>query len=454
MAMEMDTSMVEAQPKSNNTNGSLQQDSDTSIQKANALACSLFQNANIKTIARAIDQTLKALLIQVGIAIRARARLNNILESIKTRIQFQADIPVTVTPNPSSLFTGEELIVLQQFRLQPEKVILASQSGLPISIGKTVPNYEALERECMRYKALISQLAFIVDHARNSLQLALPHALEREAKQEEEQRIKDQLAAAEAAEAQRIKDEEAAKTAAAEAAKQAQSASAPVKEGADAIVLDDDDDDEDDDIPLAGIPAGNANQNNAIDLTDESPASKVVPLPPTSTSVPASGTNAEANSGSLPTDPAALLAQLTAAVSGSSTINTDSFAPPNKDGQPSSAGNALSNFDFSSFGLSNPIDTNSNDKDASNPNTMDNMFGDIGTSLNMGYDGSNDAVANGGLGDVNLLNFNPEQFEGVDLSFLNNLGGGSEDGGTSNENDSNLLGNIDFSALLGGGNSN
>ena len=74
----------------------------------------------------------------------------------------------------------------------------------------------------------------------------------------------------------------------------------------------------------------------------------------------------------------------------------------------------------------------------------------------MGFDSSTDA-ANGGLGDGNLLNFNPEQFEGVDLSFLNNLGdsggGGSGDGSaTMNENDSNLLGNIDFSSLLGGGN--
>ncbi|PWN32985.1 uncharacterized protein FA14DRAFT_162167 [Meira miltonrushii] len=447
MAMEIDTSMAEAQPMTN-TNGSSQQDSDTSIQKANALASSLFQNANIKIIARAIDQTLKALLIQIGIAIRARVRLNNVLESIKTRIQFQADIPANVTTNPSSLFSGEELIILQQFGLQPEKIILSSQSGIPINIGKTVPNYEALERECVRYRALTSQLAFIVDHARHSLQSALPQALEREAKQQEEQRIKDQLAAAEAAEAQRIKDEQAAKAAEEAAAKQAQSAPAPAaKEGGDAIVLDDDD--EDDDVPLAGKPTNansSSNNNDAIDLTDESPANKVVPLPATSTVVPAS----EPSTGALPTDPAALLAQLTAAVSGSSTFASNKDGQSTTTSQPSD-GNALSNFDFSSFGLSNPMDTTANDKDASNPNTMDNMFGDIGTSLNMGYDGSNDA-ANGGLGDVNLLNFNPEQFEGVDLSFLNNLGGGSGDGGTSNnENDSNLLGNIDFSALLGGG---
>ena len=57
----MDTSMAEAQP-ANNTNGSSQQDSgDKSIQKANALASSLFQNANVKIIARAIEQTMKEL---------------------------------------------------------------------------------------------------------------------------------------------------------------------------------------------------------------------------------------------------------------------------------------------------------------------------------------------------------------------------------------------------------
>lgn len=382
--------------------------------------------ADVGVLAIDLEATLKALLVQVGIALRARVRLQSSLDAVRAKQQSaQAE-------EREAKLTDDELMFLQQFGQH-------NGSGA-VDVRIAIPNYKALERECIRYRALTRLLSHIIQQAKDVLQVQLPIALEREEKEREQQRIKEEQEAERRQQRQaeeQQQQEQQKESPAQPSAQAAHHSEADTKvDGArpDAINLDDDDDD--DDLPLAGRPTAaprhtetdgakpaEARSSDAIDLTEESPTVKFTPLP--SVSGP-DGVTARA------TDPATLLAQLGAAVSGASsaptgtdaTTSAGGFSAPIATSQPM----ALDNFDFSSLG-------------------MNNSLGDLGISS--GGTGLDEMAGADGMDD-SLLNFNADQFDGVDLSFLNNLGGSGDGGGAdASSSDNNLLGSIDFSGLLG-----
>lgn len=375
---------------------------------------------DVSELGAAYEATFKALAVQVGIALRARTRLHSVLASLRSRQQ-------SAHASSTSCIVGdEEVVLLQQFGIPVERSgppdLVARLDALDVS--RAIVNLTQIKQLSAQYNALGKVLARIVHDARQRLESELPALAKEEADRVAQQETTNSSDARQTLDAgqtdlvQQATDDVEAK------------AEKDNNKFGDAIVLDDDDDD--DDVPLAGSNSTTSQaQPSTIDLTSPS-------LKPASSNATSQKSSDAVDTNNLPNNPAALLASLgvsggalsqaLAAVGQSSSNDVANVSTASSAASAAATVNEpmnLNSFDFNSFGLTGL------------PNA-----GDGQPSGNLNFDGINVGGDADMFGD-SLLNFNNDQADGVDLSFLSKLDGGS--GSDSN----NLLGNIDFSALLG-----
>jgi hypothetical protein len=369
--------------------------------------------ASVGDLTNAYQATLKALTVQVGIAIQARTRLAAVLSSLRARQQ------TAQATSTSFRVRDEEVAFLQNCGIVINRRGSAEmEAGLDsLDVSRVVVNQTQIKQLLVQHEAVRQMLARAMREARarfeaQSIAMAQQEA-ERIAKQQQQQEQNAEVNAASDGQAATVSQE-------AEKSSGSRSKKDDGKLLGDAIVLDDDDDD--DDTPLAASKPGEASANakQTIDLT--SPSGK-----PGNTNPPAQ------NEAGIPTNPAALLASL--GVSGGALSEAlAAVVQPSDQTAKTTTGNEtmnLGSFDFNAFGLGN-MATSGAPSLSGGANALD------------GLDFSN--MASGGDADIfgdSLLTFNNDQVDGVDLSFLSKLDG------SGSGSDNNLLGNIDFSALLG-----